>query len=367
MVITASNENSYRLSTEEGISVHYLPVPYDNRFQFYARGWAFVKFMVGAIRLAMRTKEIDLTYAISVPLTVSWVARWLKWRRGIPYVFEVGDLWPDAPIEMGFVKNYAFTQFLFNMEKAAYREAKAIVALSPAIQEAIRKKVSGKKIYNIPNMADCEFFRPAEKDPALVRQFSVEGKFVVSYIGAVGVANGLDYFLECANASRKANLPIHFIICGDGALLERLKSNAKQLGLVHSIESGKGEWLTFVPFTHREGVYEVMNVTDAAFVCYKNVPILETGSPNKYFDALAAGKLIVLNFGGWIRKEVEEHLCGFYTDPNRPTEFVKKISPFLTDKKLLTSSQQAARALAEKKYSRARLTEEWVKIISACR
>jgi hypothetical protein len=78
-----------------------------------------------------------------------------------------------------------------------------------------------------------------------------------------------------------------------------------------------------------------MNITDAAFVCYKNVPILETGSPNKYFDGLAAGKLIVINFGGWIRKEIEEKQCGIYADPQQPTDFVKKIRPFICDQKLL--------------------------------
>ena len=53
-----------------------------------------------------------------------------------------------------------------------------------------------------------------------------------------------------------------------------------------------------------------MNVTDATFICYKPVPILETGSPNKYFDGLARGKLILVNFGGWIKEEIEAKRCG---------------------------------------------------------
>lgn len=367
VVITAFNERQYRKVILEGIEVHYLPIAYDNRFQFYARGWAFLQFVWQSARVASRMHNVRLCYAISVPITVGWVARWLKWKKNMPYIFEVGDLWPDAPIEMGFVQNYLARQFLFNLERASYREAQAVVALSPAIREAIEKKMPGKKVYTIPNMADCDFYRPEEKTPGLEATFGVAGKFVVSYIGAVGAANGLDFFLECANAARKANLPIHFIICGDGALLDRLKNNAKQLGLIHSVESGKGEWLTFVPFTNREGVSEVMNVTDAAFVCYKNVPILETGSPNKYFDGLAAGKLIIINFGGWIRRDLEENQCGFYADPNRPTEFVKKITPFVSDKTMLRAYQQAARALAEKKYSRARLCGEWQKVIGGSR
>ncbi|MFZ5999451.1 MAG: glycosyltransferase family 4 protein [Bacteroidota bacterium] len=365
VVITGHNEKDYRRVQVEGIDIHYLPIAYDNRFQFYARGWSFAKFVWQSARLAATLKDVDLCYAISVPITVGWTARWLKWRHKIPYLFEVGDLWPDAPIQMGFVQNFLVQRVLFNLEKTSYKQARAVVALSPAIKSAIEKKVPAKKVYNIPNMADCDYYRPEIKNAELESKFGVKGKFVVSYIGAVGVANGLDYFLECANASRKANLPVHFIICGDGALLDRLKNNAHQLTLIESVQSAKGEWLTFIPFTHRDGVREVMNVTDAAFVCYKNVPILETGSPNKYFDALAAGKMIILNFGGWIRKDVEENQCGFYCDPRQPTDFVKKLSPIVNDQKQLRSLQQAARSLAMAKYSRTLLTQEWAKIVSS--
>ena len=72
-----------------------------------------------------------------------------------------------------------------------------------------------------------------------------------------------------------------------------------------------------------------MNVTDASFVCYKPFNILETGSPNKFFDGLAAGKLILLNFQGWLKNEIEEHQCGINVDPADPGDFVKKIRPFI--------------------------------------
>jgi hypothetical protein len=58
-----------------------------------------------------------------------------------------------------------------------------------------------------------------------------------------------------------------------------------------------------------------MNITDASFIFYKPVPVLETGSPNKFFDGLAAGKLIIINFGGWIKTEIEENKCGVYVNP----------------------------------------------------
>lgn len=349
-VITAHNHKEFKKERVDGIDVHYLPVPYYNRFGFAARSWAFLKYVWGAIRLSGQFKDADYCYAMSVPLTVGLAAQWIKKKYSIPYIFEVGDLWPDAPVQMGFVRNYFSMQFLYAMERSIYKSAESIVALSPSIQAAIEKKVPGKKIHVVPNMADCDFYKPEAKKFELEEKFNVRGKFVVSYIGAVGLANGLDYFLECAHTSRKTELPIHFFVCGDGALLDRLKGNAKQMGLLN---------ITFVDFTNRQGVSELLNVTDAVFICYKPVPILETGSPNKYFDGLAAGKLIVINFGGWIRMEVEENSCGMYVNPHQPTDFVKKIVPFLSDKRLLAAYQQAARQLAEQKYSRQLLSKKF--------
>lgn len=355
IVITAHNEKNYKVEIIEGIAVYYLPIAYNNRFGFAARSSSFIKFAWGAALLAKKFVGITYCYAISVPLTVGLAAMWIKKRDGIPYIFEVGDLWPDAPIQMEFVKNYFFQQALYGLEKSIYQSAESVVALSPAIKSAIEKKVHGKKIHMIPNMADTDFYKPELKRLELEKKFGVKEKFVVSYIGAIGVANGLDYFIECANTCRKAELPIQFIMCGDGALLERLKRNAKHLGL-HN--------LSFIDFTNRQGVVDIMNVTDAAFVCYKNVSILETGSPNKYFDALAAGKLIVINFGGWIKREIEEVGCGVYVDPLQPMDFVKNIKPFLNDKKLLLQNQEAARDLGKRKYSRKQLSEVFVNLFS---
>jgi len=349
-IITAHNEKTYRKEIIEGIEVHYLPVAYDNRFGFIARSNAFLKYVNRAVKLAGQFRDVDYCYAISVPLTVGLAAMWIKMRYKIRYIFEVGDLWPEAPIQLGFINNFVFAHALYALEKRIYKSAHAVVALSPSIKSAIEKKVHGKTVHLIPNMADCHFYKPEKKDSALESQYGVAGKLVVSYIGAIGVANGLDSFLECVNASRKAQLPVHFFMCGDGAELDRLKNHAQTLGLVN---------LTFLDFRNRDGVKQLLNITDAAFISFKQVPILETGSPNKFFDGLAAGKLIIINFGGWIKQEIEQTQCGFYYNPQQPTEFVKKLSTYLYEGGLLERAQNASRKLGVGKYSREKLSKEF--------
>lgn len=353
VVITSKSEKTYRVEIVEGIEVHYLPIPYDNRFGFWKRGVSFLRYAWSATRLAGRIQNVTTCYAISVPLTVGLAAAFIKTFHRIPFIFEVGDLWPEAPIQMGFVKNYFLKRLLFYMEGSIYRSAQSIVALSEKIKTDIEKKVPGKKVHVIPNMADTEFYRPEAKNLLLQKKLGVGSKFVVSYIGAVGLANGLEFFLECAKASEKSGLPIQFLLCGDGAMVEPLHQMASRFKLKN---------LSFIPFRNRIGVREIMNVTDAIFVCYKPVPILETGSPNKYFDGLAAGKLIVINFYGWMKEEVLRHQCGISIDSSDPHDFVNQIQPFIQNQEQLQRYQRNARSLGETVYSRNVLSKQYVAI-----
>ena len=348
-VITAGKER--RTFEIDGIEIRCLQVDYENRFGFYQRGVAFAKFAWQSYRVASQIQGVDLVYAISVPLTVGIPAIMLKKLHKIPFVFEVGDLWPDAPIELGFIKNFVLRITLLQFEKNIYRNARSIVALSDPIRERINRKVPGKRIEVIPNMADTTFYQPAKNN---VVEFTAANPFQVAYIGAIGFANGLDNYLECARACLKAGLPVRFILCGDGAFRESLEKVRNLL---------KIENLSFVPFQNREGVRALLKTTHAIFVSYRPFPILETGSPNKYFDGLAAGKLVLLNFGGWIRREVEQHECGVYIHQHRPHEIVDTILPFLTEQGRLARYQANARSLAELKYSRKILGNAFVRAL----
>lgn len=353
VVITAHNY-AYRQENIEGIQVHWLPVAYDNHFGAMARIISFFRFNRAALRRMRPLADADLCYAISVPLTIGLAAMRIKRRYGIPFLFEVGDLWPEAPIEMGVIRSRILQRMLFRLERRIYAQARGVVALSPAIRDVVAQK-GADPVYLIPNMADTAFYRPMQKDPVLEKQFNVTRQFVVSYIGALGAANGLMYFLACAAAARQAGLPIRFLLCGAGAV---------QASLMQAMQAQCLDNVSLMPFQNRAGVRDVMNVTDAAFVCYKPLPVLETGSPNKYFDGLAAGKLVIVNFSGWIREEIERAGCGVYVDPLNPDHFVRQLQPFLQDQHKLAQYQQAARALAEKKYAREDLSKKFAQVVT---
>ncbi|MFM8739453.1 MAG: glycosyltransferase, partial [Cytophagales bacterium] len=112
-VITTHNQKRYLREQMEGTEIHYLPIAYKNRFTFWARIVSFIKYTWKASTLGSSLGSFDYCYAISVPLTVGIAAMWIKNRLSIPYVFEVGDLWPEAPIQMGVIRNSLIQKSLY--------------------------------------------------------------------------------------------------------------------------------------------------------------------------------------------------------------------------------------------------------------
>jgi glycosyltransferase involved in cell wall biosynthesis len=232
VIVLTGHSGKYKHENLEGLSIHWLNVPYDNSFSFKQRGASFLKFVWQVTNNPQLYLDCDLCYAISVPLTTGMAALWIKKKFKIPFLFEVGDLWPDAPVEMGILQNKVLASILFGLEKRIYKNALSIVALSQPIKESIEKKTGGKKqVHVIPNMADTEFYTQQRDTVLKLLNLNVEDKFVVSYIGAIGLANGLDYFLECARASQRNELPVLFIMCGEGAMLQGLVKHAQSLEL----------------------------------------------------------------------------------------------------------------------------------------
>lgn len=349
-VVTTHNLSNYQRADVDGLDVHYLPVTYDNRYGFFRRIYSFLRFVGSIVRQASQFRDVTLCYAISAPLTTGLAAMALKWRYGIPYVFEVGDLWPEAPVQLGIIRNTLLKQALYRLEAAIYRRSLSVVALSAAIASNIQYRFPHLTVHVLPNMADTDFYHPGT-DPELKKKYGVQNSMVVSYVGTMGLANGLTFLLDCAEACLRNNLPVNFLLCGDGAKREALQLIAKRRKL---------ENVHFLPFQNREGVSEVFRITDVAMICFQPLPVLETGSPNKYFDALAAGKAVVLNFGGWLKQEIEQNGCGFFAAS--ADSFVKQIQAYLQDEALLKQAQQAARQLAFK-YARTALSEKFVHLL----
>ena len=348
--VITSHRDKVPVSKEvSGFKVHYLPVYYDNKLGFTARIIAFLKFARLAYLKALELKQVDLCYAISTPLTVGWVAKKLKNQRNIPYIFEVGDLWPEAPVQMGVIRSNWLIKHLRRFERDIYQNADHLVALSPGIKKSILKTAPESSVTTIPNMSDCRYFKLEPKLPRLESRFGVTGKLVITYFGAAGKANHLEYLVEAARYAEVKDNRLHFLIVAYGSELNRLKRLASRYKLRN---------LDFLNYRNRSELREVLNVTDIVYVSYADVPVLATGSPNKFFDGLAAGKLMVVNFGGWLKDLTLQYQIGYYVDPEKPRTLTEVLSPLVADKNHLIKSQSNSRLLAETLFSRNQAIEK---------
>lgn len=350
-MITAHKEKKYFFIEMDGIQVHYLPVYYDNRLGFRRRIFSFIRFCWLAWRKMSQIKNADLCYATSTPLTVGILALLQKKLRSLPYIFEVRDLWPLVPVELGFIRFPLLKSFLFYLEKKIYQNAREIVALSPDQCAYIQALSPEKKVHLIPNMSDTDFFFSEKKSPVLEEKFDAKGRLVISYFGALGFANHLEYLVDLAEMLGKNDFDkALFLVAGDGACRKVIQEYAKEKKLQN---------FRLLPHLNRLEMKQLLNITDIAYLSYLQHPVLETGSPNKFFDALAAGKALCCNFGGWIRELIEENECGIYLSPDDPKSAANKIIHLLQQPELIENYKKNAFRLAQTHFEKKDLCQKF--------
>jgi glycosyltransferase involved in cell wall biosynthesis len=342
-VITAHNNSYYDLKIIDGIKVHYLPISYDQNFGFFRRILAFILFVQSAKKWIKKIPRADFLYITSTPLTTGLVGLWAKRKFAIPYLFEVRDLWPDAPIQVGAIRNPILKRFLYSLEKTIYRHALKVIALSPGIADSIRKKCKSCTIHIIPNFSDTSEFFPAPKDKVFLEKSKLKDTFTIAYTGAIGKVNAVEEILELARISQEEGKDFQFVVIGKGSKLPQLLQRAEELKLRNFF---------YFPFGSKQEVSKLLNVADMAFISFDHLPVLKTNSPNKFFDALAAGKAILVNHKGWVYDLVKIHELGFYFNPKKSVETFKKIESLATDPKLLEKMQRNARKLSVDHFSK---------------
>lgn len=341
----------------DGIDVVYVKNYYSNYLSTARKLWCFVKFVFKSAKKAQEEKDVDMVFATSTPLTVGAVALWLRFRKGWKYVFEVRDLWPEFPIQVGAVKNPIAIKLLRWFERKIYEKSEHVVALSPGMQDGVIATGTPKeKTTMVPNMSKPDLFYPHEMDEATIKQFDIDTtKFNVIHFGSMGRANGLEYIIEAAKACKDKGIDdINFLFMGGGATEPVLKKLVDDYKLTNVKFLGKHNMAT---------VIEVVNCCDASITTFRNLPILQTNSPNKLFDSLSAGKPIIVNSAGWTKDMVEQENCGFYVDVEHPEQLAEKLVEVKDNKELLAEWGKNARRISIEKYDKSLLSSQVADVI----
>lgn len=353
-VITGNSESKHAPGrfSRDGIDVIYINNYYNNSQTKLQKVWSFVKFIFQSISVASKEKKVDLVYATSTPLTIGAVALALRTFKDWKYVFEVRDLWPEFPIQVGAVTNPLLIWLLRKFERRIYKRAEHVVALSPGMQEGVIKAgTPERKTSMIPNMSKPDIFYPHPINADIVKQFDLDlTKFNVIHFGMLAVANGLEYIVRAAKELKiRGDDSVRFLFMGEGAMQPMLEAMVRENGLQNVRFLGN----------YKVGVVaEVVNCCDASITSFKNLPILATNSPNKLFDSLSAGKPIIVNSAGWTKDMVEKDCCGFYVDPEKPEMLADKLLEIENDRFLLEEWGKNARKLSVEVYDKAKLSAQ---------
>ena len=331
-IVTAAGASPPGTSRVDGIEVVAAPGAYSDYVQATALSYprrmlAFAAFALSATAAALRGPRPDVVYATSPPLTMALPALVLAVLRRVPLVWEVRDLWPEAPIQMGALRNPLLRRGARALERFVYRRATGLIALSPGIRAGmVAAGAPAERIALVPNASDLDLFRPR----------AAPERFRVSYFGTMGEANDLTAAVEAARL-----LPdVEFRFVGDGKRRAELERSAPPNVVFSGPAGGKDE------------VAELAARSSACLTLFKDVPVLATGSPNKLFDTFAAGRPAIVNMDGWMRELVERNEAGVYVRAGDARRLADRIAWLRDHPEEVERMGRNARALAEREFDR---------------
>ncbi len=349
--LTTGFEKGVRRGNVEEINIIEFELPYSNSDSFLVRARVFLRFARKSISLVFK-EDYDLVFATSTPLTAGIPGIFARWFRRKPFVFEVRDLWPELPREMGVITNPVILGAMSLLEWVSYKSANRLVGLSPGIVEGIKKhKKDPAKISMIPNGCDIDIFN--RKDIIPWRPEGVQKTDLMAvYTGTHGIANGLDAVINAAEELKKLNrMDIKLVLVGQGKLKQQLQESAAKKGLNNIIfhdPVGKGK------------LAELMAEADIGLQILANIPAFYYGtSPNKFFDYLAAGLPVLTNYPGWVAGLVEENGCGYSVPPDNPEAFASALVEAANNRESLKSMGCASARLAKKSFLRDKLSDQF--------
>ena len=345
----------------EGIHVVALAAAYnDPNIGTGMSGWRrmlkFYQFAWLAGRIGRKLTKPDIVFATHTPLTIGLAGLALGRYFDVPFIFEVRDLWPDALVNVGALKNPLVIWWLQRMAKKIYAGADHIIALSPGMKEGIaRTGVPAEKVTMIPNACDLDLFRPDLDGSAARQRLGLNGQFTAIYFGAMGLANGLEYAIEAARIlAERGKDHIALALLGGGGKKAELEDLARQYQLKNVVFSD--------PISGKAEVARLVAGCQACMILFR-ANKENTWSPNKLFDSLAAGKPVLINVPGWLGETIEDNRCGRCLDPSRPQELAEALEELAANPELCQRMGRNARALAQREFARGELADRFESVL----
>ncbi len=319
---------------------------------FVHRVFSFFSFMLSSFWLGLQVRQVDLVWGTSPPIFQGVTAWALARLKGVPFLFEVRDLWPAFAIDVGVLRNKLLIRASLWLERFLYKRADRLVVNSPGFITHVSER-GARRVELVPNGADAAMFDPYATGVAFRQEHGLQGKYVALYAGAHGMSNDLDVLLEAA-LQLQDEPEIMIVFLGDGKEKPALMQLAGEMHLDN---------VRFLPPVPKTGMADALAAADACIAILKPIPMYATVYPNKVFDYMAAGRPVLLAIDGVIRQVVEQAQAGIFVPPGEAEAMAQALRRLAADPQAGRAMGQRGRASVEAQFNRPQLAEKLARLV----
>lgn len=339
----------------DGIQIYVVKGSYSHFLTFYQRIWAFICFFFRAYQTGKTLTGVDRIIAYSPPLTTTALGQKLARFHRVPLVLEIADVWPDVPIGMRIFRNPMIIGLLRHLAKKIYTQAQLLLPYSEDMKEQLLSyPVDSRNIRVIHNGVNV---RPEISKVPQDKQASDAEVVHIIYTGTVGQANGIDQLVDAIDRLSPYDLPpFRLQIVGDGNRIEEVKAQAR----VKEVKT-----IQFLPWVPRKQLPHWLGQADIAVSSFAPFPILEANGATKFFDYLANGLPIVLNYQGWQAQYLAQYTCGLSSDQGDIEGFCKNLVMLIKHPEVRKEMGENGKRLAKTQFDRRMLAQKSIEYIAS--
>lgn len=315
-------QSPWKKEVMQGIEVIRVPIYPDQSDSGVKRMLHYLSYAFSASILGpFLIKKPDVAFVYQGAIPVGIPATVFKWFRGVPFVYDINDLWPETVAVSGMMKNKKVLKLIESWCQFNYRQAAKITVATPGFRERlIDKGVPSDKIDFVPNWSRDKYSEETLYEN-LKEKYFPSSRFNILYAGNLGVVQNLDIVLYAAQEYQKrGNTKVLFTLLGGGADEKRLKEKKEALQLNN---------VQFLPRVDGSEVIKYLNSVDALFVHLKNTPLFEITIPSKILSYLRTGKPILLGLKGNAADIIKESKTGYLFEPENSIDLIEKTDQLL--------------------------------------
>jgi glycosyltransferase involved in cell wall biosynthesis len=305
-----------------------------------------ISFGITSTLQLMHEPVPDVVYMSTWPIFAQWINTYFLFRRRIPVICVVHDLYPETIINTRKVfKHSKIMQLASIIDSRVYKQSTIVTALNPVQAEYLvaNRGVPYGKLHIFSDWLDASCF---PKDQQMAGSFRHKyglssDLFLAMYVGSMTRMAGLDLYVKAAERLRHRK-DIRIILVGDGAVREEIEAMIRHKGLdnirmIYPLEPGD------VPEVQAAGDVLLLSLLPGA---------AEHTTPSKLIYYLFSQRPVLASVkdDGPPARIIHDGKCGYVIRQGDPKDLAEKLEKLANDRAILQKLGDNARHYAEEHF-----------------